>query len=153
MRRHGLADRPALKSVLGVTSHCGHCLIGRVRCSGQALATIRDNPGRFCDFDVAPSQDPKLPSAVVGRTLSTYALAKRTAVSKQTIVEQFQGLSTADKIELLDQLWQDIAHDIQGSPVSGAERRFLDQRLADLQEDARPDRDWQDVRDELLQRR
>ena len=74
-------------------------------------------------------------------------------MSKQTIVEQFQGLSTADKIELLDELWQDIARDIENRPLSEAERRFLDQRLADLQADQRPLRDWHEVRDELLNRR
>ena len=74
-------------------------------------------------------------------------------MSKQAIVEHFHSLSTADKIELIDQLWQDLAADLQDRPVSEAERRFLDQRLADMRDDPRPDRTWHEVRDELLQRR
>jgi putative addiction module component (TIGR02574 family) len=42
----------------------------------------------------------------------------------------FRALSAREKLQLLDKLWQDVAHDLDSVEVSGAEKELLDQRWA-----------------------
>ena len=44
----------------------------------------------------------------------------------------FRALSAREKLQLLDKLWQDVAHDLDSVEVSGAEKELLDQRWADF---------------------
>ena len=66
------------------------------------------------------------------------------------IVDQIQGLSTDEKLELLYRLWDAITEDLQERPATDAERKYLDDRLRDIQADPRPNRAWEEVRDDLL---
>jgi len=41
-----------------------------------------------------------------------------------------RALSTREKLQLLDELWQDVAHDLGSLEVSETEKELLDQRWA-----------------------
>ena len=71
-------------------------------------------------------------------------------MTKQAIVESFRGLEAADKLDLLHQLWDEIAEELENKPATDAEKRFLDQRLRDIESDPRGNRSWEEVRDDLL---
>jgi len=71
----------------------------------------------------------------------------------EAIVEQFRKLSTDEKLDLLRTLWSEFEAEEASRPLSDEERRFLDDRLRDIDEDPRPDRSWEEVRAELLHER
>jgi putative addiction module component (TIGR02574 family) len=70
-------------------------------------------------------------------------------VTKEAIVDGFRGLNTEEKLELLYRLWDEVSKDLETRPATDAERRFLDDRLRDIQGDPRPERSWEDVRRDL----
>ena len=43
---------------------------------------------------------------------------------------QVRALTAQEKLLLMDELWQDIAHEMQASGVSPAEKQILDERWA-----------------------
>jgi putative addiction module component (TIGR02574 family) len=43
---------------------------------------------------------------------------------------QVRALSAEEKLQLLDELWQDVARDLESMEVSPAERELLDERWA-----------------------
>ena len=43
---------------------------------------------------------------------------------------EVQALSAREKLELVDELWQDVAHDLGSLEVSETEKQLLDQRWA-----------------------
>jgi hypothetical protein len=71
-------------------------------------------------------------------------------VTKQALVEGFRELSTDDKLEVRSRLWDEIAPELERRPASPEERELLEERLREIDRDARPDRAWEDVRRELL---
>ncbi len=77
----------------------------------------------------------------------------RTTLSSVTtlqLVEEFRKLPAADKASLLDTLWVELAATTEHTPLSDLERQALDRRLAEVAQDQRPDRSWDDLRGELL---
>jgi putative addiction module component (TIGR02574 family) len=74
-------------------------------------------------------------------------------MTKQEIIEQLRGLDTDDKLDLLYRLWDEIAEELESRPASEATRRFLDDRLRDIEADPRPGRSWDEVRGDLLPER
>jgi putative addiction module component (TIGR02574 family) len=69
-----------------------------------------------------------------------------------TIEAEFRALSSAERILLVEEIWDRIAAEPESVPVSPAQRAELDRRLDALsiqQDDGRP---WAEVRDELLRR-
>ncbi len=71
-------------------------------------------------------------------------------VSASHIAEEFRKLSLEDKLALLHGLWDEVAAEAEARPLTEGERRLLDERIRALESDARPDRDWMSVRNELL---
>lgn len=69
-----------------------------------------------------------------------------------TILGQFRALSAEEKLAVIDELWLGAVREIQVQPLSYAERAFLDERLLDAESSQAEERDWEDVRSELLQR-
>ena len=57
------------------------------------------------------------------------------------------------KQALLGALWDEIEAEESARPLTDDERGFVDERLCEIAKDPRPDRSWEDVRDELLQGR
>jgi putative addiction module component (TIGR02574 family) len=43
---------------------------------------------------------------------------------------QVRALSASEKLQLMDELWQDVARDLDNLEVSGDEKRLLDERWA-----------------------
>jgi putative addiction module component (TIGR02574 family) len=50
--------------------------------------------------------------------------------SETGLWREVQALSTREKLELADELWQDAAHDLDSLEVSASERKLLDERWA-----------------------
>jgi putative addiction module component (TIGR02574 family) len=48
---------------------------------------------------------------------------------------QVRALPAEEKLQLLDELWQDVARDLESMEVSPAERKLLDERWAAFQND------------------
>lgn len=71
-------------------------------------------------------------------------------VTNLQLLEEFRKLPASDKASLLDTLWVELAAATAQSPLSDEERRALDGRLAEVAQDQRPDRDWNELRRELL---
>jgi putative addiction module component (TIGR02574 family) len=68
----------------------------------------------------------------------------------ETIVSGFRELSPDEKIRLVQEFWDQIADDVQRSPLTDSQRRLLDERLAD--EERNPDdvEPWAKVKDDIL---
>ena len=71
-------------------------------------------------------------------------------MTKQAIFEHFRGLTADDKLDLLYELWDEVTRELEQRPATDAERRFLDDRLRDVEADPRVARSWDEVRDDLL---
>lgn len=67
-----------------------------------------------------------------------------------TLAAEISRLSPAEKILLVEEIWDQVAAASGTLPVSAAHRAELDKRLADDGKDA--GRPWSEVRDELLRR-
>ena len=48
---------------------------------------------------------------------------------------QVRALSAQEKLQLVDELWQDVAHDLETLEVSPAEKELLDERWANFMRD------------------
>ena len=60
-----------------------------------------------------------------------------------------QTLSPAERILLVEEIWDRIATEPENVPVSPAQRAELDRRLADLERNPDAGRPWAEIRDEL----
>lgn len=65
---------------------------------------------------------------------------------------EFRALSPAERILLVEELWDRIADEPQSVPVTPAQRAELDRRLDALEKNPDAGRPWSEVRDELLRR-
>ena len=70
-------------------------------------------------------------------------------MQSEAIVEEFRKLSTEEKVALLRRLHGELETEAEARPLAEDERRFLEDRLRDIDSDTRPDRDWEDVRADL----
>jgi len=68
----------------------------------------------------------------------------------ESIVSGFRELSPDEKIRLVQEFWDQIADDVQRSPLTDSQRRLLDERLAD--EERNPDdvEPWPKAKDDIL---
>jgi putative addiction module component (TIGR02574 family) len=64
----------------------------------------------------------------------------------------FQRLSIAERLQLVEDLWDSIAHDTGAVPVAEADLREAERRLAEHRRDPASAIPWEQVRDELYQR-
>jgi putative addiction module component (TIGR02574 family) len=71
-------------------------------------------------------------------------------MSAEPIIARFRKLPSSEKIRLVQQLWDEIAAEAIQRPLTDAQRRLLDERLAEHAahpEDVEP---WETARDEIL---
>ena len=61
---------------------------------------------------------------------------------------QAASLSLADRIQLVEDLWDDIADSGEDRPLTGAQRAELDRRLSAIERDPLAGRSWDDVKRE-----
>jgi putative addiction module component (TIGR02574 family) len=68
----------------------------------------------------------------------------------ESIVAGFRELSPDEKIRLVQEFWDQIADDVQRSPLTDSQRQLLDERLAD--EERHPDdvEPWAKAKDDIL---
>ncbi|MEZ4265988.1 MAG: hypothetical protein R3F39_06385 [Myxococcota bacterium] len=71
---------------------------------------------------------------------------------RATILEQFRRLQSAEKLAIIDELWLEASLEVQAQPLTDASRDFLDARVHDAESHQGDERDWDDVRDELLRK-
>lgn len=70
-----------------------------------------------------------------------------------SIIEaELRALSPAERILLVEEIWDRIAAEPGNVPISDAHRAELDHRLDALEKTPDPGRPWSEVRDDLLRR-
>ncbi len=62
----------------------------------------------------------------------------------------YRHLSVAERLELVEQIWDSIAADADTLPLSESERQLLDERLADLEANPDAGSPWPEVRARIL---
>jgi putative addiction module component (TIGR02574 family) len=64
----------------------------------------------------------------------------------------FEGLSIDEKIEYVQSLWDHIASDVDTVPLTDWQKKLLDERLKDLEENPDGGIPWSQVRAGVLRR-
>ena len=64
-------------------------------------------------------------------------------------IQEILKLSVAERIELVEAIWDSIADAPESLPVTAAQKRELDRRLAEYQKNPQAGRAWEEVRDSL----
>ena len=63
--------------------------------------------------------------------------------------QQILKLRVAERIELVEAIWDSIADAPESLPVTAAQKRELDRRLAEYQKNLGAGRTWEEIRDSL----
>ena len=64
----------------------------------------------------------------------------------------FANLTDAERLRLLEQVWESFCAAPETLPLSGAQRRELDRRVAELDAGTMPVRPWDEVHEEIRRR-
>ncbi len=64
----------------------------------------------------------------------------------------FDGLSTEDKIEYVQSLWDHIASDVDRVPLTDWQERLLDERIKDLEKNPDAGIPWPKVRERIFRK-
>lgn len=68
----------------------------------------------------------------------------------QHIVEAFRRLPVDERVRLVEELWDEVAKELEQRPLSEAERRLLDERIRQHDETPADVEAWEAVRDDIL---
>ena len=68
------------------------------------------------------------------------------------LTQELLQLSIAERIQLVEDLWDSVAKDAAQLPISEAQRTELERRLARFAENPDATRPWEEVHQELLNR-
>jgi putative addiction module component (TIGR02574 family) len=81
-------------------------------------------------------------------------LGGRLVAMTNALREELFKLSAAERMELVEELWDSIAaeHEDEPFPLTTAQREDLDRRLKELDEHPECARPWEEVRDRLWAR-
>ena len=71
-------------------------------------------------------------------------------MSIDSIVSRFRELSSGEKIRLVQELWDQIAEDIARMPLTESQRRLLDERLADEENNPDDIEPWTKAKDDIF---
>lgn len=71
-------------------------------------------------------------------------------MSVEPIVSRFRELSSDDKIRLVQELWDEIAKEVAHMPLTESQRRLLDERLADEEQNPDDIEPWAKAKDDIL---
>jgi putative addiction module component (TIGR02574 family) len=71
-------------------------------------------------------------------------------MSIDSIVSSFRELPPEDKIRLVQDLWDQIAQEIARMPLAESQRRLLDERLADEENNPDDVEPWTKAKDDIL---
>ena len=64
-------------------------------------------------------------------------------------IQEILKLSVAERIELVEAIWDSIAEAPESLPVTAAQKRELDRRLAEYEKNPGAGRTWEEIRDSL----
>jgi len=64
-------------------------------------------------------------------------------------MDEIRKLSLAERIQLVEDIWDSIAEESANRPLTAAQERDLDRRLADYEADPSKTRSWSEVRERL----
>ena len=70
----------------------------------------------------------------------------------EPIIASFRKLPSAEKIRLVQQLWDEIADEAAQLPPTGAQIKLLDERIDEHEENPDDAEPWEQARDELLRK-
>ncbi len=71
-------------------------------------------------------------------------------MSTLPLVAQFRELSSDEKIRLVQELWNEIADEVSRIPLSESQRRLLDERLADEEQNPDDVESWAKAKEDIL---
>ncbi len=71
-------------------------------------------------------------------------------MSAQTITESFRKLSAGEKIRVLQELWDEVADEVANEPLTDSQRRLLDERIQQHDENPSDLEPWERARDDVL---
>ena len=71
-------------------------------------------------------------------------------MSVEAIAESFRELSPAEKIRLLQELWDQIADEVASDPLTESQMRLLDERIQQHDENPADVEPWETARDDVL---
>ena len=71
-------------------------------------------------------------------------------MSAQAITESFRKLSPSEKIRILQQLWDEVAEEVAGEPLTESQQRLLDERIQEHDENPAEVETWEKTRDDIL---
>ncbi len=74
----------------------------------------------------------------------------RTMMDTQQIVAAFRGLPAEVRARLVEDLWDEVARELEQRSLSEAQRHLLDERLRQHEETPTDVEAWEAVRDDLL---
>lgn len=67
-------------------------------------------------------------------------------------IEELLKLTVAERIQLVEDLWDSIAADPEGLPLTDQQKREIDRRLAEHDEDPSSAVPWDQVRERLYKK-
>lgn len=68
------------------------------------------------------------------------------------IIEEFRKLGSAEKIRLVQQLWDEIADEAADLPLTEAQKRLLNERIDEHEANPADVEAWDLARDEILRK-
>ena len=71
-------------------------------------------------------------------------------MSAQSLIEEFRKLPMSDKIRVAQDLWEEIGEESLAQPLTEAQKRLLDARIRDHDENPGDVEPWEKVRDDIL---
>ncbi len=71
-------------------------------------------------------------------------------MSTEPFVTQFRELSSDEQIRLVQELWNEIAEEVSRRPLSESQRRLLDERLVDEEQNPDDVEPWAKAKEDIL---
>jgi putative addiction module component (TIGR02574 family) len=68
----------------------------------------------------------------------------------QQIVDAFRKLPVDERVRLVEELWDEVARELEQRPVSEGERHLLDERIRQHDETPTDVEAWETARDDIL---
>lgn len=109
----------------------------------------QDSEGRISDGLLLAS------SCATSLGLAPFRVQRQTlAMTSNALRQELFKLSRAEKLELVEELWDNIATDPEAepAPLSAAQREELDRRIREMDEHPERALPWEEVRDSLWKR-
>jgi putative addiction module component (TIGR02574 family) len=71
-------------------------------------------------------------------------------MSTEPILSKFRELESDEKIRLVQELWDEIADEVARRPLTEAQRRLLDERILDEEQNPDDFEPWSNAKDDIL---